>query len=315
MIIFLKTMSEDIINKIIENEKSEISYKFKSFDSHRNTLLLYTQSIVDYMKQLDENQNSDQLLSVFADLKQLLNKSDNLDVLFETLTKKLDRFSYSEDSMEIEIKDYNKNLQTLQDDLDKFILELEQFIKDFFDVFNFTLSSPPVLEKESIEEKIELVDNNCLLISEKESKVFLPYKIKDLNEQLAKSTGKYSSLNELIQKEYTLPIERFQNPVLSRFREAYNLMKSKESSSFLDAINLGLELSWNSTLNPAVIAACKNKDELDIYLDCLYEKELEQFKIFEIKCVERHCNKRKYFLYKLCFTHQKAVQKELKRPH
>lgn len=41
----------------------------------------------------------------------------------------------------------------------------------------------------------------------------------------------------------------------------------------------------NYSLNPAVIAACRNEDELDIYLDCLEENELEQFDIFDIKYV------------------------------
>ena len=36
-------------------------------------------------------------------------------------------------------------------------------------------------------------------------------------------------------------------------------------------------------LNPILIAACRNLDELDIYLDCLYSKELFDFNCFEIK--------------------------------
>lgn len=129
----------------------------------------------------------------------------------------------------------------------------------------------------------ELTDNNCLLISEKENKVFLPYKLVDLQTQLLSKNNQYKNIQELIEKEYILPLEQFKSPTLSRFREAYHLMKNKENSSFLEAISLALELSFNSVLNPAVIAACKNQDELDIYLDCLYENELDKFNIFEIK--------------------------------
>lgn len=129
----------------------------------------------------------------------------------------------------------------------------------------------------------ELTDNNCLLISEKKNKVFLPYKIVDLQAQLQNNNNQYKNVQELIQKEYILPLEQFKSPKLARFKEAYNLMKNKENSSFLEAISLALELSFNSVLNPAVIAACKNQDELDIYLDCLYENELDKFNIFEIK--------------------------------
>ena len=36
-------------------------------------------------------------------------------------------------------------------------------------------------------------------------------------------------------------------------------------------------------LNPIVIAACRNLDELDIYLDCLDNNELYEFSCFDIK--------------------------------
>ena len=35
-------------------------------------------------------------------------------------------------------------------------------------------------------------------------------------------------------------------------------------------------------LNPIIICACRNLDELDIYLDCLEENELYDFKCFDI---------------------------------
>ena len=40
---------------------------------------------------------------------------------------------------------------------------------------------------------------------------------------------------------------------------------------------------FQSDLNPAVIAACRDLDELDIYLDCLDDNELDKFSCFKIK--------------------------------
>ena len=40
---------------------------------------------------------------------------------------------------------------------------------------------------------------------------------------------------------------------------------------------------FNYKLNPIIIAACRNLDELDIYLDCLETNQLYDFKCFEIK--------------------------------
>lgn len=51
----------------------------------------------------------------------------------------------------------------------------------------------------------------------------------------------------------------------------------------MKALDLGLELMFNYDLNPIVISACRNLDELDIYLDCLEENQLSSFDCFEIK--------------------------------
>ena len=94
---------------------------------------------------------------------------------------------------------------------------------------------------------------------------------------------KYKSLQDVIDNEYTIPIETFKNPAKSRFREAFQLMKNKEHGSLKEAIELGFELMFQSDLNPAIIAACKDLDELDIYLDCLDDDELDKFSCFKIK--------------------------------
>ena len=46
---------------------------------------------------------------------------------------------------------------------------------------------------------------------------------------------------------------------------------------------MGLELFGERYLHPAIISACRNIDELDVYLDCLHKNELDEFKIFDIK--------------------------------
>ena len=39
---------------------------------------------------------------------------------------------------------------------------------------------------------------------------------------------------------------------------------------------------FESNLHPAIISACKTLEELDIYLDCLEDNELEKFSCFKI---------------------------------
>ena len=128
----------------------------------------------------------------------------------------------------------------------------------------------------------EVKDNNTLIISDSNQNVVLPYKVIELEEKL-KNNKKYKTLQDVIKNEYTLPLETFKNPTKSRFREAFQLIKKKEHGSLKEAIELGFELMFQSDLNPAVIAACKDLDELDIYLDCLDDNELDKFSCFKIE--------------------------------
>ena len=124
-------------------------------------------------------------------------------------------------------------------------------------------------------------DNNTLLISEETQKVYLPYTIEEVMRKLNNS-NEYQTIEEVIENEYTLPLAMFKNPIVSRFKEAYMFMRVKEKSSVYAALDLAVELMFNSNLNPAIIRACKDLKELNIYLDCLYENEVEKFDCFKI---------------------------------
>ena len=127
-----------------------------------------------------------------------------------------------------------------------------------------------------------LKDSDTLLISETQKKVVLPYKIDDI-EKILEKNKKYSTIQEVIDGEYTFPIDKYKNSSKSRFKEAYNLMRKKEKASVFDSLSLATEVIFNSSLNPAVITACNNLDQLDIYLDCLSSNELDKFNYFKVK--------------------------------
>ena len=59
-------------------------------------------------------------------------------------------------------------------------------------------------------------------------------------------------------------------------------MRVKENKSIFEAFDLALELMFKYELNPIIITACRNLDELDLYLDCLRKNELEDFNCFQI---------------------------------
>ncbi len=127
------------------------------------------------------------------------------------------------------------------------------------------------------------MDNNVLIISEKDQKAYLPYKYEDVERIYKTSNSKYNSIIEVIQDIYVVSLDKFKNFSLARFREAFYLIIHKEKGSIIRALDLALELMFKCHLNPIVIAACRSLDELDIYLDCLEENELFDFKCFETR--------------------------------
>ena len=133
-------------------------------------------------------------------------------------------------------------------------------------------------EEKVVENNLE--DNKTLVISEEDGKVYLPYTKDEVKEDMAQNKGK--KISELIEQKYVLPLDKFKNSMKARFREGYNLMHKKEGKSRKSAFMLGLELMFETNLHPAIISACKNLEELDIYLDCLEDNELEKFSCFKI---------------------------------
>lgn len=137
-------------------------------------------------------------------------------------------------------------------------------------------------EIQEVNKSDEITDSNTLLISETQSKVVLPYKIEDVKKFLNENS-KYETLQDVINVEYTLPIDKYKNSSKSRFKEAYNLMRKKEKASIFDSLSVATEMTFNNSLNPAVITACENLDQLDVYVDCLSTNELDKFNYFKVK--------------------------------
>ena len=141
------------------------------------------------------------------------------------------------------------------------------------DGLNFVIDEEKVIEN-------SLEDNKTLVISEEDGKVYLPYTKAEIKNEILEHKG--TRISDLIEEKYICPLDKYKNAIRARFREGYNLMYKKEGKSKRSAILLGIELMFETNLHPAVISACKNLEELDIYLDCLEDNELEKFSCFKI---------------------------------
>lgn len=178
-------------------------------------------------------------------------------------------FAKKNNKIELNIKEAFKIAST------KNKVELSMLNTSVADIVNSNSDNSENIDESSI------CDNRTLLISEETQKVYLPYTIEEVMKKLHDS-NEYQTVEEVIENEYTVPLATFKMPIISRFKEAYRFMRVKEKSSVYAAVDLALELMFTSNLNPAVIRAAKNLKELNVYLDCLYENEVDKFDCFKI---------------------------------
>ncbi len=152
------------------------------------------------------------------------------------------------------------------------------------DDFNFIISSDTILSNELNSDVVYIEkDNRCLLISEKNNKVFLPYKISEIKSYLEQYPDEYYSLSDVVNKEYILSLTYFiKHPSIARFREAYSLSRDREAKPIMESIKYAMDLMFKGNLNPAIIAACKTQEQLSNYLDCLDSNTLYKFTDFDI---------------------------------
>ena len=231
--------------------------------------------------------------------------------VMQSMGESIETPSVDADSPE-KIRDFFENLKKTLDLCNENINTLEKLTKEIdnidvwnkSEIYNGTQTSDIVVPVQLVETSIapqETQNNqnnnqcqdgnnessieykeNTLVISETKGKVILPYELSTLRQELNNSSKEYSSIDDVIRKNYLLPISQYKNPFIARFREAYKLMRHKENSTIKEAFDLGLELMFNYNLHPAIISACRNIDELDIYLDYLDSGETNKFKFFKI---------------------------------
>lgn len=276
------------LNSTFEIQKmmnKQILAFFKNFMANYNIKMNYN----------TENKSSKYLFSATT----TLNKSNENIALLTSLiskfkdVKKLCNSSTSSLIMKESINEYNNTFVSSIDIIFKNTECIEKFLYQI-SVINF---SELLINERTENLEIEKNNNtsyisnnelssyfieNTLIISSIQGKVILPYTL-DKIYNLLSTNPEYSSIEDVINKKYTIPLVNYKIPAISRFKEAYNLMINKEKSSKLKAFLLAIELFSNYNLHPAIITACETQAQLDAYLSCLEDNTLENFQIFNIK--------------------------------
>lgn len=290
-------MSDNELKKQTENLKSNLNALISSEKEKLEILLECLKSLNTIIQEEDNFDNPTELIDLLSNIKSNLDNSRTNISTFENVIQNIDTSLLKTNKEDIISEIVQSNTET-NIESDTIPIPSETFETDIVN----SSDEPVVVEPENNQVvkmfeqnsttpennglnsnlKTEIRDNNTLLISEIQNKVVLPFSVSELEKDLEENTN-YTDLQDIINRKYTIPLDKYKNAALARFKEAYNLMRKKEKTSIASSLDLALELTFNNLLNPAIITACKNLDELDIYLDYLSSNELDKFKIFDIK--------------------------------
>ncbi len=239
---------------------------------------------------IETSQNEEKVIESFM---------NNYNDLMDTETNDVKNIDLDDLVEDIEINDIStitENFETLDnieiqngnEEYDNPEVEIEEKAETLLDEKNKELANSLNKSNTEIDEKIEKIieaqnDNSDLIISERTHYIYLPYKTDELINYIENYPEVYSSLSDVVKREFVLPFDYYiSHPIKSRFEETYNLIKNREHKSSIDALKVALRISKMDNLNPAIIAACKTEYDLNNYLYHLSKNEVKNFKMFNI---------------------------------
>lgn len=291
--------------KLINIEVTSVNASLDSQKAFSKQILVFLKSFIGNVEV--NSIFADNVNKFISDSSFYLSKINSNIALYNNLLEILDNIKFNCPSIEYsttvsKITQYNKKFDTSTAEILKNNVDIEKFIhsmssldiSEYISIDNLDIltnadsadaGSTIVQEpKKATRKKKDTVslNENTLTISETSGLVTLPYKVADLKKALRNEPEKYASLSDVILSQYTVPLRDYRFSAISRFKEAYKLVINKEHGSKKEALSLATELLTNYNLHPAVIAACKNLNELDVYLSCLEFNELEDFHFFKI---------------------------------
>lgn len=251
----------------------KVKLEQKSIELHISSQINLSNDLVTSTNNMTED--------IFNDFtKYMINIKNNIE-LFYSLKDKLHSLENEKEEKKLEdiVSDYNNTYTLSINKIFSSNLEIKNFIKKLIAT---NKSNGIVLNNVRTVNTTNSYLEKTLIISEISKVVILPYTLHELNGKLENSSD-YKNIDEIINKEYTLPLVYYKHSAISRFKEAMDLALHKEKLSYLKALSLALEMLTNYNLHPAIITACKNMDELDVYLSCLEDNQLDDFQLFDIK--------------------------------
>lgn len=295
------------INDLIELEKISLISNLDIQKNLNKQILMFMKNFMASINFSYDVSPADQNDSYLNELTSKLNTSNSNINILKNLIDTLNNIDISSETLELDLQNYNNSFKETFDCIYKNTDNIEEFLykthlSDFTDEQTTTPNSisnasdadtnndinVQAQSDSSISNNKPITNSNThyientLIISETRGKVILPYTISKVQEIFSQNNDIYLSLKDVIDKVFTLPIDYYHFSPIARFKEAFKLVRYKEKGSKVKALALAFELFVNYNLHPAVITACNSLDELDIYLACLEENNLQDFHFFNI---------------------------------
>lgn len=256
-----------------ENKRNEVTCLFDTLSK--------TDSVSKIGSKKDYSEEINNISEKFAKNIEKLNSLKSLLIDINSGFISLSRNASSDEvaiNLKEKINSYFSTYEEIKKDIMLADIEVDRFVK--------RINSSNGKKSEEVSEEISdgnIQNNNTLIISEKDNKVFLPYTVSEIQSYMEKYPKEYKSLEYVINKEFILPLDYYtKHPSLARFREAYSLIRDREAKSVFDALKYALNIMFKYDLNPAIISACKTEEALNLYIECLENKDLSKFNLFKI---------------------------------
>ena len=257
-----------------ENKKNEVTCLFDTLSK--------TDSVSKIESKKDYSEEINNISEKFAKNIEKLNSLKSLLIDINSGFISLSRNASSDEvamNLKEKINSYFSTYEEIKKDIMLADIEVDRFVK--------RINSSNDKKSEEVSEELSdgnIQNNNTLIISEKDNKVFLPYTVSEIQSYMEKYPKEYKTLEYVINKEFILPLDYYtKHPSLARFREAYSLIRDREAKSVFDALKYALNIMFKYDLNPAIISACKTEEALNLYIECLGNKDLSKFNLFKIE--------------------------------
>ena len=223
------------INKLINKEIAFIDSSLTYQKSLNKELLLCMNLITNNSDLLDSaiefSKNYEALHNIVEMLKLSVDSISSL----ESLSDELSKINASDSDVEAKISKFNEHYIDVIDDISSCSVKIETFLKSDFENLeeqNKVYEKKAATKKSKIKAQIEKnLTPGTLLISEIDNKVVLPYTLKEVKDILKANPAKYSTVYDVINNVYTIPLKNYKNSSFARFNEAFKLVREREKGS------------------------------------------------------------------------------------